>query len=92
MRNIVPIKIYEYLAMHKPVITTKLPGVMKEFGENNGVIYVDRPEDVIDTVLKLNDDDILKNSLRAEKFIQRYNWNIIIPEFESLLSHIQRRS
>lgn len=92
MRNIVPIKIYEYLAMHKPVITTKLPGVMKEFGENNGVIYVDLPEDVIDTVLKLNDDDILKNSLRAEKFIQRYNWNIIIPEFESLLSHIQRRS
>jgi len=86
MRDIVPIKLYEYLAMHKTVIVTKLPGVMKEFGENNGVIYVDRPEDVIKTVLKLNDEEILRNSLMAERFIQKYNWDIIIPKFESLLS------
>ncbi|KKH68189.1 hypothetical protein DU87_06065 [Methanosarcina mazei] len=90
MKDIVPIKLYEYLAMHKPVITTKLPGVMKEFGENNGVIYVNRPEDVIKTVINLNDDEIIRNSLMAEKFIQRYNWNIIISEFENLISQIQR--
>ena len=34
--------------MGKPVITTKLPGIMKEFGNNNGVIYVDKLEDVIE--------------------------------------------
>ncbi len=39
MRYIVIIKLYEYLAMHKPVITTKLPGVIKEFGENNRVVF-----------------------------------------------------
>ena len=33
MQDIVPIKIYEYMAMCKPVITTKLPGIMMEFGE-----------------------------------------------------------
>ena len=33
MKDIVPIKIYEYLSMKKPVISTKLPGVMREFGE-----------------------------------------------------------
>lgn len=87
MKDIVPIKLYEYLAMHKPVIATKLPGVMREFGENNGVIYVDRPEDVISTVLKLKDDEIMRTSLMAEKFIQKYNWSLIIPEFENMLSH-----
>ena len=38
IQDIVPIKMYEYMAMGKPVITTKLPGVMKEFGEDRGVI------------------------------------------------------
>ncbi|MCK4733720.1 MAG: glycosyltransferase, partial [Methanophagales archaeon] len=46
-RDIVPIKFYEYMAMGKPVITTKLPGVMTEFGEDHGVIYVDNPEDAL---------------------------------------------
>ncbi len=32
MMNIVPIKIYEYMAMGKPVIATALPGIQKEFG------------------------------------------------------------
>ena len=27
-----------------PVITTKLPGVIAEFGEGRGVVYVDKPE------------------------------------------------
>ena len=47
MQDIVPIKIYEYMAMSKPVITTKLPGIMMEFGEDNGISYVDKPEDVV---------------------------------------------
>ena len=47
MRDIVPIKLYEYMTMRKPVVTTKLPGVMKEFGEGNGVVYVDKPEDAL---------------------------------------------
>ena len=41
MQDIVPIKMYEYMAMKKPVIATRLPGVMKEFGEDNGVVYVE---------------------------------------------------
>ena len=47
MQDIVPIKIYEYMAMAKPVICTKLPGIMMEFGWDNGISYVDTPEDVV---------------------------------------------
>ena len=43
MQDIVPIKIYEYMAMGKPVIATNLPGIKKEFGEDSGLIYADNP-------------------------------------------------
>ena len=56
MQDIVPIKIYEYMAMAKPVICTKLPGIMMEFGNGYGVNYVDKPSDV---VLKAYDIDII---------------------------------
>jgi glycosyltransferase involved in cell wall biosynthesis len=42
MMNIVPIKIYEYMAMGKPVIATNLPGLKKKFGNNNGIIYISK--------------------------------------------------
>ena len=47
MRDIVPIKVYEYLAAGKPVISTRLPGVLREFGEDHGIVYVDDPGDVL---------------------------------------------
>ena len=37
MRDIVPIKLYEYLACGKPVIATRLPGIWTEFGSKNGI-------------------------------------------------------
>jgi glycosyltransferase involved in cell wall biosynthesis len=51
MMNIVPIKMYEYMAAGKPIIATNLPGLMKEFGNDNGVIFVERPEDIIPKAL-----------------------------------------
>jgi len=85
MRNIVPIKIYEYMAMKKPVIVTKLPGVIKEFGQNNGVIYVDKPEDVIEKALKI---DLEIEGLKARKFVLENDWDKITNEFESVLESL----
>ncbi len=85
MRNIVPIKIYEYLAMHKPVISTKLPGVLKEFGHNNGVIYVESPDFVVNNVISLTGEDIKKNQLKAKDFIKDYNWDNIVNKFEKII-------
>ncbi|MCE7699906.1 MAG: glycosyltransferase [Methanobacterium paludis] len=82
MRNIVPIKMYEYMAMKNPVLVTKLPGVMKEFGENNGVIYVDKPEDVIETALKL---DLNEEGNKARNFVEGNDWEKITDEFENFL-------
>ena len=86
MQNIVPIKMYEYMAMGKPVLSTKLPGVMKEFGEDHGVIYVDKPEDVIKKAVELIENrSIEEEGRKARGFVEKYNWEDIVDEFESIL-------
>ncbi|CEO88028.1 glycosyltransferase family 4 protein [Syntrophaceticus schinkii] len=91
MRNIVPIKLYEYMAVGKPVISTKLPGVMKEFGENNGVVYVDQPEDVIAKAIYLVRNDLLcELGQRARKFVAQNSWEKITDAVETLLADVAK--
>lgn len=89
MRDIVPIKFYEYMAMGKPVIATKLPGVMKEFGEGHGVIYVDKPEDALKKVIELIErGDIEREGRRARRFVEKNSWDNIADEFEGVLEEV----
>jgi len=86
MQDIVPIKLYEYMAMQKPVISTKLPGVIKEFGESSGVVYVDKPEDVIQKAVELvQGNQVAELGLKAREFATRNSWQKITDEFETLL-------
>ena len=86
MQDIVPIKMYEYMGMKKPVIATKLPGVMKEFGEDNGVVYVDRPEDTIAKAIELvQNGSVERLGSKARSFAERYSWDNITDEFEKIL-------
>ena len=89
MQDIVPIKFYEYMAMGKPVITTKLPGVMKEFGTGNGIIYVDRPKDVLGKVVELIEGGVLQEyGSNARVFVEKYNWDDVVDEFEKVLEEL----
>ena len=89
MKNIVPIKMYEYMAAGKPVITTSLPGIKKEFGNDNGVIYVDRPEDIIKKAVELIENGgIEKEGRKAGKFVEKYSWDNIADEFERILEEL----
>lgn len=85
MRDIVPIKMYEYLAMHKPVIATRLPGIFLEFGMSNGVMYVNTPYDIVNKVLSLSEYEINQSSVEAKNFIENYSWDKIIDHFENIL-------
>ena len=87
MRNIVPIKMYEYLACGKPVICTKLPGIMKEFGVGSGVIYVDRPADVLWKAVEMTDSpgDLDQYASGTRRLVERFSWEKIADEFETLL-------
>jgi glycosyltransferase involved in cell wall biosynthesis len=89
MHDIVPIKMYEYMAMGKPVIATKLEGIIKEFGENNGVIYVDKPQDVILKAIELHRAKKVKDfGLMALNFVKKYSWVNVSNEFERVLKDL----
>jgi glycosyltransferase involved in cell wall biosynthesis len=89
MQDIVPIKMYEYMAMGKPVIATKLPGVMKEFGDGNGIIYVDKTGDVLNKAIELIENGTPKvYGSKAREFVEKYSWDNITDKFERLLKEI----
>jgi len=93
MRNIVPIKMYEYMACGKPVISTKLPGIMSEFGFDNGVVYVDEPTEVLKKAVELCDDyrRKIQTWTRTRKLVEKYSWNEVTVEFESILKAVAEK-
>jgi glycosyltransferase involved in cell wall biosynthesis len=89
MQDIVPIKMYEYMAMAKPVIATALPGVVEEFGEDSGIVYIDKPEDTLEKAIQLVQDNKLKSlGAKARNFVQKYDWQQITDEFEKVLGEV----
>jgi glycosyltransferase involved in cell wall biosynthesis len=90
MRNIVPIKMYEYMACGKPVIATKLPGLMKEFGEDSGVVYVDRPDQALSLATELAKDrrNLNELGLKAASYVKKYSWQSLTDSFEKILDSL----
>ncbi|KZX16556.1 putative teichuronic acid biosynthesis glycosyltransferase TuaC [Methanobrevibacter cuticularis] len=89
MRDIVPIKLYEYLAMQKVVIATDLPGIAKEFGQNNGIVYVDEAKEVLTTVHNiLDNNEYEKIAIAGRKYVESNDWTKITDDFENTLSDL----
>lgn len=86
MKHIVPIKMYEYMIMGKPVVATRLPGILKEFGHDHGVVYINESKDAIYTILDLiSKKTIDENGQRARNYVKNLNWNNTTDEFERVL-------
>ncbi|MCK4735848.1 MAG: hypothetical protein KAT65_25565, partial [Methanophagales archaeon] len=69
--------------------TTKLPGVMKEFGEGNGVVYVDKPEDALRRGVEMIEDGMIEEyGPAARGFVESYGWDDVVDEFERVLEKI----
>ncbi len=86
MENIVPIKMYEYLAAGKVVFATDLPGIRKEFQEDNGVIYLKESKDAIYIAFSLiSQGDIKLKGMNGQNFVRSNDWFIMTDVFEELL-------
>jgi glycosyltransferase involved in cell wall biosynthesis len=86
MRDIVPIKMYEYMAMGKPVIATRLHGLLREFGDDNGVLWIDRPEDSLRKAMELVIEGSVKaHGEAARQFVRNNDWATIVDDFEQVL-------
>ena len=90
MQDIVPIKIYEYMAMKKPVIATRLPGLVSEFGEKNGLVYINNPEEVLEVVHERfkNKKDLEEVGNMGYNFVQENDWRTLAIKFESILENL----
>lgn len=80
-REIVPFKIYEYIAMNKPVLSTPLPGVLKEF-KTNKLVYFAKSEnsfcDQIESLIIKFNVSSLKFKIEAKKCEIFPTWNELI--------------
>ena len=89
MQDIVPIKIYEYLAMKKVVIASELPGISNEFGYGNGIEYIQEASEVLDVVKTILDDgtydEIAEN---AREYVKSNDWEAITDKFEDSLNRL----
>jgi len=90
---IYPVKVFEYLAMAKPVIATNLKGVSQIVKhEGNGLlIEPDDPEAMAKAILRIYQDEKLREKLRrnARKSVLQYDWDIINEKIDNALNDLK---
>ncbi len=89
-REIVPIKLYEYMASGKPVVATDLPGVRREMGDDKGIIYADDPAAVIVKAAELlnNSTNLADCGRKNRSYMEKLSWENITDEFEEILRRV----
>jgi glycosyltransferase involved in cell wall biosynthesis len=86
MMNIVPIKIYEYMALGKSIIATDLPGIRKEFGDNNGISYIEESKDALEKATWLNNvNKVQDEGRKARSYVRDLSWDNVTNKFENLI-------
>lgn len=89
MQDIVPIKIYEYLAMKKVVIASELPGLSKEFGYGNGIEYIQDATEVLETAKNIIDNDKYDEIAgNAREYVKSNDWEAITDKFEEAMKKL----
>ncbi len=85
-----PIKVLQYLAMGKPVVATKTPGVAHfiKHGENGLLVSPDDPEGFAEAILRIYRDIELREKLErnARPSVLQYDWGLINEKIDSALS------
>jgi glycosyltransferase involved in cell wall biosynthesis len=87
-KDITPVKIMEYMAMKKPVLSNSLPNVVREIGENNGVIFARNQTELIKKIGELNrkKERLKEIGLRGFDLIKKhYVWPKILNKLKLIM-------
>jgi len=89
MENIVPIKMYEYLAAGKVVFATDLFGIHKEFKDGNGVIYLNESKEAVVIALELiSSGTVRTEGKKGQEFVRSNDWSLMVDQFENVLREV----
>jgi glycosyltransferase involved in cell wall biosynthesis len=80
-----PVKLFDYLACHRPVVASAIPSVLSTFIPNSGVQFVepDDPRRLADAILALLNDPGLCALLgrQGRQFVEeRFSWTAIVEQ------------
>jgi glycosyltransferase involved in cell wall biosynthesis len=84
---ICPVKLFEYWALGKPVISTSFYEI-KKIAEDK-VIFVDSPEELKNAILKLKEDTDLRSKYGELGFneVKNYDWNVMAERYLKLIEN-----
>jgi glycosyltransferase involved in cell wall biosynthesis len=88
-KNALPLKLFEYMACEKPVISSDIPGVRNVAG--NTVMFATTKEEYKEAILKLyrNEDLRLRMGSEGRKLVEcNYNWESIVKKMEGILLNV----
>ena len=88
-QNSLPLKLFEYMACEKPVISTKVGGIMAAV--QHRVLYASNSEEYKEKIIELYRNEALRRKMELEgrKFVkENYNWSKITPKLEEVLKAV----
>ncbi len=98
MRYIVPSKVDAYLELGKPVVSTRLEGMVAELRDVGGIVWVDSPRDALPQIERLLSGpeapaDVLARLSResATYSASRETWEAVTERFRAVLAQAAAR-
>jgi glycosyltransferase involved in cell wall biosynthesis len=87
-----PLKLFEYMACEKPVISTKIAGVVDVVQDK--VLYASTEEEYRDKIVKLYEDEELRMKLGVvgRSYVkENYEWSKLASKLENVLEEVRNR-
>lgn len=87
-KDITPVKVMEYMAMKKPVLSNSLPSVVSEIGRDNGVIFAPNQKELIKKIgdLAKEKEQLKAIGLRGYELIKKYYvWSNILNKLKKII-------
>lgn len=98
LKHVVPSKVDEYLELLRPVVATRLPGMLRELKDVESIIWIDAPDDALenlDTTLGGQSDarSFLRDLGRSARHYgeDRETWAIVTARFREALADSRAR-
>lgn len=85
--NALPLKLFEYMACGRPILSSELPGIKRIVGDN--ILYADNPTDYKKQILKLFSHDEVRSEMSrfGKHFVaEKYEWSKITADLERVLN------